>query len=1622
MPLLDTVSLVERVAVELHNQALDLTLRNPLLSLPDLARSARFIGLRPQDADTTLKATIDHGRPVILVGSDATPNEQRLAAQSAVNTAGTLRLVTALAQDRLYARQKSLRRTNEELVEKRGLPCGYIAYGALSWSTADGTSCLSPLILIPVDINELIDRQHLRTTIQLSPCDRDIIANPVLAAYLRKHFDVAMPPLIDDEADDEEVTALRVLRWRRKLDPILHTHPSWSIEPLLAVGLFDSGAIAADCDNSRWPSSLGNNPQVAQLLLGTHTAPPPVVDTEFLPDHLVLEADGSQLAALKRVRDGESLVIHGPPGSGKSQTIVNMISGAMSQGKSVLFVAQKPEAALVVHRRMCQVGLGQFCTMLVPVGTKANLKHAVLESLRNRDEMSPAQERNCAQERGRLVAAVEVMDGLAAALRRHIPALDLSARQVVATAAVLRQRGIHPLDPTCIVIPHSPGAFAQAQAQLELLASTYASVDAASMRALGGLRPRVPSADSNRQAAQFCHSLDDLAEANSIVADCIATLTRNTGAHLPTRLSDCHTWVRNAPPLTRLTDHPFRQRVARLLDEHSRAALDAMIEFKREAKAVLARYPKAAGAVSHLRSDSDSEWRAHHQALHDVQLVSTSVGDVSEISRRLGDAISWLKPEHAALPPALANYLSQRRSFEEWCSAFHLLHEIGRPAVGRAIAHRLFRDSQPAPELIATCQHLFRQHDLHIREIASSALLDGVPSRSELAVIKSQLMLGPSLLAHGWQRMVSGPYRSAHRRARALVLPHVPRRNWPAVMSQLLALHEARAQLTDALALIGASQASARELDEVLAWIAAPTLNRYLAGPRRATAWRLIAECEDSQAHSAYERIGVNAKRLLDDHELLRVVAVALGRNELSSQALAGRLAPVAAAASAVGQQAEAFGASYESGVLPTIELATAARDYRRLDLDCKAHTGIQELLGGDAKGVDADVTDLVAAHDWIREHITRSGHDWMPVIKWALSSSESSAARLDGLISAFTTLTGALQRAHQGLQVLTESFVWEHASSTLELSAELTLADLTQRCQQVRAFAPHVVAIFRLALHCDRARELAGHELVLRCMTGLIEPSALVDTYQASVFENVLRMEPALLPIADFDRERTEQALSAMQMLDQQLRKANATAVAARTAAVQVPEGVSIGRVRDKTELGLIRHLLGLQKPRTDLHVLYSRSGRAMRALQPCTVATPTTVSEYLPRELRAFDLVIIDEASQVLPAAALGTVARGKQVVIVGDPKQLPPTSFFMSEVTGFDDEDGELTDTKSILDKAIGALPNVYLKGHYRSRHHSLIDFSNRQFYSRNLVVAPSTMPRSQALGVVAHRVTDATYASGQNEVEARAVAAAAMRHLRTCRDESLGIVAFNVQQASLIEMHLEQLAQASQRDFELYAKARRSDDPLFIRSLESVQGDERDVIFISYTYGRSGFNGPVHQRFGPLLREGGERRLNVLVTRAKNRVEVFHSLLPSEITAQGAGAVAMRDYLLYAMRAPEHDFADGDFESPFEAEVATAIEQMAPRLQVRSQVGCAGFRIDLAVCPRNEPNRFILGIECDGATYHSEPSARQRDLVRQQILEQHQWKIHRIWSTAWWHNPKQELHRLRKVLDEVAIAIP
>lgn len=664
--------------------------------------------------------------------------------------------------------------------------------------------------------------------------------------------------------------------------------------------------------------------------------------------------------------------------------------------------------------------------------------------------------------------------------------------------------------------------------------------------------------------------------------------------------------------------------------------------------------------------------------------------------------------------------------------------------------------------------------------------------------------------------------------------------------------------------------------------------------------------------------------------------------------------------------------------------------------------------------------TDMIRLLDWVEQArllkaaLAGAAHSVVEPMLWEKAS--LSLAKRD---------TGDLRKAIDLFQSRFDS--WKNQSQAFEQIAQsstkgVSLGELLAALRNLQENKDHLQDWTRWVEARLQASGAGLEPLILATEEGLIEGdvgAAFTSAYAAWWLPLAMDAKPEL---RGFSHWSHEDAIKRFRELDDR-----ATDMAAGQILHRIQHGLPAqDSVPRNSELGTLRHQLNLQRPSKPIRELISEMPGAFTKLAPCVLMSPLSVAQYLPAGQAAFDVVIFDEASQITTWDAIGAIARGKQAIIVGDPKQLPPTNFF-GRSDASEDELPELErDLASILDEVAAAgIPTQQLDWHYRSRDEALIAFSNWHYYGGRLVTFPSPATASEA--VCLHQI-DGVYGRGQgrtNDAEARAIVRMAIRRLNEWLTwpedvrQTLGVITFNAEQQGLI-LDLIDDERRKNPDLEWFFEDAR-EEPVIVKNLENIQGDERDVMLFSVTFGPD-HAGKLSMAFGALNGDGGEKRLNVAVTRARAELHVFASIRADQIDltrTKAVGVKHLKNFLDFAARGAialpaQDDGSLGPVENAFEAAIKTAIE--AKGWELRPQIGVSGFRIDLGVVHPDHAGVFLAGIECDGATYHGSATARDRDKVRQAVLENLGWTIFRIWSTDWFRNPASVVERIDIALAE------
>lgn len=687
-----------------------------------------------------------------------------------------------------------------------------------------------------------------------------------------------------------------------------------------------------------------------------------------------------------------------------------------------------------------------------------------------------------------------------------------------------------------------------------------------------------------------------------------------------------------------------------------------------------------------------------------------------------------------------------------------------------------------------------------------------------------------------------------------------------------------------------------------------------------------------------------------------------------------------------------------------------------------------KSLFGSHWKGSFSDPTRLAIFSKWIvlyRKELLRGAlsEQTNDVVSTGLDK-----ARLEILIR---TISGLDSEFRKCLDDLTPriGLSLEEAFSSSDTNS-IVLSDIVEKCN----FWTEKIDNIRYWVKYRSVRARCNPPIADRVLSA-IESGVVHDTKDllpaatATLMLSMLRLVYMERPVLrEFIGENHEKKIERFHELEHNLMQLNRLRVQESVVArkPKFMDGAS-----QNSHVGILIGEFKKKRRHLPLRKLMSSAGSTIQRIKPCFMMSPLSIAQFLDPRSVQFDAIIFDEASQVKPEDALGALLRGKQLAVLGDTKQLPPTSFFSHIVEEDAAEEempqtGTLVDTESILHRCSQCFPQSMLSWHYRSRHESLIAVSNQEFYDNRLLFFPSPTHDIDSLGLKFVHVSNGIYDRGKsqmNRVEAQVVAKSVAEHYyRTKGSVSLGVGTFSQRQKEAIDQEIELLSKRHP-DLEVYMR-NNPFEPFFVKNLETIQGDERDTIFVSVGYGKTA-DGTLYRNFGPLNNNGGERRLNVLITRARQKCVVFSNFRAEDLRLDGnerLGVKALKTYLEFAEsgKLQSQRIIQGDTESVFEDSVYEFLNSRG--IQAHKQVGCSRYWIDLAVIDSDRPGKYVLGIECDGAQYHSSRVARERDRLREQVLNSQGWTIHRVWSTDWFRNRAATERQLLEAIELAKSASP
>lgn len=1606
------------------SRLLDLSLRNRLLNFRETKSTIRILSAEPEHVEDELAAERELSlRPKPKMMSEDDPRHSATYTREQRSDALTEHLRDELKQGRLHThldeseharRLTELFRSARNALDENGTNTLFAAVGILEWRETEHSDRVhsAPLLLVPVELK----RKSVLEGFSLRRIDEETRLNVTLMEMLRQNFRKDIPGLDPLPEDEHGVNVEQVLRIFREA---VRDLPGWEVKTEVWLGQFSFTKFLLWKDLADRLEDLTKNRVVRHLI---HEAGTPIpnpaediraveLDDRFHPRDVLCprSADSSQLAAVMAAADGHDFVLEGPPGTGKSQTITNIIAHCLAVGKRVLFVAEKRAALDVVHRRLREDGLEPFCLELH--SNKTGKADVLAQFDRSLKLVTDAEETDWEHRASEMERMRTSLNAYTRALHRRMP---------------------------CALSSHHCFDYLLPRKDAPTVRLEWPSLTDTSAETLDRARElaRLLQERSRPLAPLVDHDLSPLAceDWSPSWAEKTLALTAELETKTRSAVDATHElldWMKFTHPLSRdglalllsLTEcllspqevgHAFAttpwNQLSQDLEDWS-----AMARERNELRASLSplHVPQAPGTVSlpcEQWSPGEAESIFHkgrelENMLNEAAIAVTGLLSWLEapspttfrnrIQSLVALAESLLSPEEVGADFATSPWQNSSKELDRWISLVRERVELRRRLAGYDEAKLLALDLDTLHAKWQTAQTAwFLPKMLHTGFIRKHLRM-ALPEKVKPDAIKMGEVVTDGLRL----RTINGELTQSGTAAWALL-----GRSWQNgepdgdQLSRIRAWGETLHERLDLVAGDDASWGSA--MRSVLAGIFQAGPLAYQLGTTNGNRLATVRDAVTAY-DSAYESFMVAAAMHRDplDDATDHFLAV----SSLLSHFLrdASRLRTIDADFAMAASVAQAcLGSLWEKGEPSPAAITEAHAWGEKLHSRMLAFAGDDLGWLGQFRHLLASLfTEGPAAYapdTSIGIRMTRFGEVWAAFNEALDKFAREVRLRREGIDSASDHLAATLvlsERVACGWPKIREWCSWQKARQE---AIRLGLLPVITRLESVDGQSDDISELFERSFR------------------------------RALLFE-IIENEPSL---RDFFGNEHNERIDRFRELDNKLATLTRDLIRVRLAA-GIPRDQGCDDI-PKAEIGLLRKEIGKRMRHIPVRQLLGRIPTLLPRLKPCVLMSPLSVAQYLEASHETFDVVIFDEASQIPVWDAIGAIARGRQLVIVGDPKQLPPTNFFNSSS---DDEDDitpeEHKDLESILDELMThGLRHKRLQWHYRSRHEGLITFSNRQYYDNNLLTFPS--PEMEHGGVRFRHLPEARYDKGKsrtNRVEAEALVQELVSRLLDEKSSrrSYGVVTFSQAQQQLIENLLDE-ERRKHPEIELHFgdEPPVEGEPVFVKNLENVQGDERDIIFFSICYGMDEA-GKISMNFGPLNRDGGERRLNVAVTRAKHEVLVFSGLKGDQIDLTRTRARGVRDlkyFLDYADRGPRaliaatSASAHAEADSEFERMVADRIR--AAGYDVHLQVGCSGYRIDLAVVDPERPGRYLLGVECDGATYHRAATARDRDKLRQAILEGLGWKLHRIWSTDWWHDPSKQIDKVLAAIDHAKLS--
>ena len=1518
---------------------------------------------------------------------------------------------------------KNLRYKANTSIEEQGINTLYLTFGMLKWKEKDNESKTysSPLVLVPVKL--LIE--SLISPYKLVIHDDEIVVNPTLSHKLNNDFGINIPEF--DTVNESLVGYLNKVEHEIE-------NKGWKIEKSIFLTNLSFLKINMYKDIEKNEEKLESHSIISAIVgeKGLTEIPNELnnynhdKNTRPIDTFQVVDADSSQQDAVLLSKKGISFVLQGPPGTGKSQTITNIIAEAIADGKKVLFVSEKRAALEVVYNRLTSVGLSDFCLTLH--SHKANKKE-ILQQLANSLNIERKRVRNEALTQldilGRKRAMLNQYDE---ELHTETSALNIS---IFTVNGYLSKVNNAPdvIFPISDVDKITKSKLRERTYILKEFAKTVGKRSVnysenvwrnSTVRFLSNeLRHNIDSKISfvlpkleellnlhNLICTEFSISLYPSINNIGVLSDILSCASKSPIIPIE--------WIYNRD-IEALIDGAFKYK----------ELLESINKLKKE---LLAKYDSDI-----INIDADNTKTYLLSLVKELQERikgydnNSLVRNIEEINNNISEIVTSL-----SMAFDMANSLSVELGLDS-PSSINELNSFVKISNTLDDAKSIYPTQKwfTAEYLDYIKSELNNHKELHLSVSSAKKLILTGFDRDILEWDFYPVLQRFRSNYNNFFRFLNGNYRKDIKQIQSYLI------------------NGGRLSYTEALNVLNALKVIS-DKDSLINnnfQLYKDNYGVYYNGLH--TEWDRI-ENSIKQFENIinafpvkspdFQRKFINGELPYSKIEKFNKVIIIEKIQEMLENLLSfirykfdndSRFLDVKTFSNKICSTASNFIKSYKEvetirkekgnfdSIISELELAISLNKKNKEVLE--QENEIKKLYKEFYKGVDTDWDKLIDALEYA------------VVLKLTITKHRLSRKFVEKICNDTTTISyckDVLSLISDNILNIQDKIKWY--SSLFNDSVDFNnynMADLIERMSACMNKKHLLEEWVDYCYYKEKCNEIDLGEYINKLEDTDFDYNYIVDSYLKRFFRLWLdAILPRFKAVCDFRTRIQTDLIKEFGELDKSQFKI-AQARIREKVLNRMPDFNMINEARD--EVAILKRELNKKKRIIPLRKLFKDIPNLITSLRPCFMMSPLSVSVFLEADSYNFDIVIFDEASQVHTEDAIGAIMRGKQIIIVGDTKQLPPTNFFSTSLNDDDfdfdsDEsadDGSAGAYESILDEAVAVLPERSLRWHYRSRHEHLIAFSNIKIYNSQLITFPSPNESYKDFGVEYIYVKDGVYDRGgkkNNIIEAQKVADLVFEHFQKYPNRSLGVVTFSEAQQNAIDVALRD-KRMKHPDFDKFFIEDKN-EPFFIKNLENVQGDERDSIIFSIGYAKDS-KGLMYMNFGPLSREGGYRRLNVAITRAKYNVKLVGSIQPTDIDLEktsSEGVKMLRSYIEFAQQgivALENELTysnDLIFDSPFEESVYDFLQLKG--YDVVTQVGCSGFRIDMAVKHPTQNGKFAIGIECDGATYHSSRTARERDRLRQTVLEDMGWTIYRIWSTDWIKEQKNEEEKLLKAIED------